>query len=140
MPTASRRPKPLGLFQGKPTPRFCDHLIGFHLIGFQRGEITVREGKGDTDRGTVLPKAVVRPLQEHLRRVQAIHQQHLAGGYGRVEPPHVLARRYPDANREWCWQFLFPQEHRCVNARTGEQGRHHVHESLVQKAVSDRSV
>ena len=56
-------------------------------------------------------------------------------GYGRVELPHALARKYPNANREWRWQFLFPQERRWVNARTGEQGRHHVHESLVQKAV-----
>jgi len=50
--------------------------------------------------------------------------------------PHALARKYPNANRQWCWQFVFPQEHRWVNARTGEEGRHHVHESLVQKAVS----
>jgi site-specific recombinase XerD len=60
----------------------------------------------------------------------------LADGYGRVELQHALARKYPNANREWRWQFVFPQEHRWVNPRTGEQGRHHVHESLVQKAVT----
>ena len=59
----------------------------------------------------------------------------MADAYGRVELPHALARKYPNANREWGWQFVFPQEHRWVNARTGEQGGHHVHESLVQKAV-----
>ena len=104
-------------------------------LDFERGEITVREGKGDKDRVTMLPQAVIAPLQEYLRRVQTIHEQDLADGYGRVELPHALARKYPNANREWRWQFVFPQERRWVNARSGEQGRHHVHESLVQKAV-----
>ena len=104
-------------------------------MNFERGEITVREGKGDKDRVTTMPRAVVHSLQEHLRRVQAVHQQDLADGYGRVELPHALARKYPNANREWCWQFVFPQENRWVNRRTSEQGRHPVHESLVQKAV-----
>jgi integron integrase len=104
-------------------------------LDFERGEITLREGKGDKDRVTTMPRAVVRPLQEHLRRVQVLHQQDLADGYGRVELPHALARKYPNANREWAWQSAFPQEHRWVNASTGEQGRHHVHESLVQKAI-----
>ncbi len=62
-------------------------------------------------------------------------EQDVADGYGRVELPHALARKYPNANREWSWQFVFPQENRWVNARTDEQGRHHVHESLVQKAI-----
>jgi len=104
-------------------------------LEFERGEITVREGKGDKDRVTTMSHAVTRRLQEHLQRVQIIHQQDSADGYGRVELPHALARKYPNANREWCWQFVFPQEHRWVNAKTGEQGRHHVHESLVQKAI-----
>jgi len=60
-------------------------------LDFERGEITVREDEGDKDRVTMLPQAVIRPLQEHLRRVEAIHQQDLAGGYGRVELPHALA-------------------------------------------------
>jgi len=104
-------------------------------LDFERGEITVREGKGDKDRVTMLPQAVSPPLQEHLRAVQRIHEQDVAGGYGRVELPHALARKYPSANREWAWQFVFPQERRWRNNKTGEQGRHHVHESLVQKAV-----
>jgi len=104
-------------------------------LDFERGEITVREGKGDKDRVTIMPRAVVHPLQEHLQRVKAIHQQDVADGYGRVELPHALARKYPKANQEWCWQFVFPQERRWRNSKTGEQGRHHVHESLVQKAI-----
>lgn len=104
-------------------------------LDFERGEITVREGKGDKDRVTMLPQAVIHPLQEHLHRVERFHQQDLADGYGRVELPHALARKYPNANREWCWQFVFPQERRWRNSTTEEQGRHHMDESLVQRAV-----
>lgn len=104
-------------------------------VDLERGEITVREGKGDKDRVTMLPQAVVGPLQGHLRHVKAIHQQDLAEGYGRAPLPHALAHKYRNASREWRWQFVFPQEGRWVNPRTAEQGRRHVHESLVQKAV-----
>ena len=104
-------------------------------LDFERGEITVREGKGDKDRVTTMPRAVVRSLQEHLRHVQAVHQEDLADGFGRVDLPHALARKYPNADREWCWQFVFPQQRRWRNAKTGEQGRHHIDESLVQRAV-----
>jgi len=104
-------------------------------LDFERGEITVREGKGDKDRVTTMPRAVIHPLQEHLRHVQAIHQQDLADGYGRVELPHALSRKYPNANREWGWQFVFPQQRRWRRAKTGEQGRHHIDESLFQRAL-----
>lgn len=105
-------------------------------LDFERGEITVREGKGDKDRVTMLPEVVTRPLHDHLKRVQEIHQQDLSDGYGRVELPHALGRKFPHADREWRWQFVFPQERRWVNWQMGKQGRHHVHESLIQKAVS----
>jgi len=105
-------------------------------LDFERGEITIREGKGDKDRVTTMPRAVVRPLQEHLRRVQVIHQQDMADGYGRVDLPYALARKYPNANREWCWQFVFPQERRWRNAKTGEQGRHHIDESLFSRSLT----
>jgi site-specific recombinase XerD len=59
----------------------------------------------------------------------------VADGYGRVELPYALARKHPNANREWAWEFVFHQEHRWVNAKTDEQGRHHVHKSLLQKAI-----
>jgi integron integrase len=105
-------------------------------LDFHRGELTIREGKGNKDRMTMLPQAVIGPLQQHLRRVESIHQQDLAEGFGRVELPHALARKYPNANREWRWQWVFPQQRRWRNASSGEQGRHHVDESLVQKAIS----
>lgn len=100
-----------------------------------RGENTAREGKGDKDRVTTMPRAIAHPLLEHLEQVKSIHQRDVAGGYGRVELPNALVRKYPNANREWVWQFVFPQEHRWNNAKTGDQGRYHVHESLVQKAI-----
>ena len=84
----------------------------------------------------MMARAVVPPLQVHLRQVQALHQRDLPEGYGRVELPHALARKYPSANRQWRWQFVFPQERRWVNRQTGEQGRHHVRESLVQRAIT----
>ena len=105
-------------------------------LDFGRGEITVREGKGDKDRVTMLPQVVIRPLHDHLKRVQEIHHQDLADGYGRVDLPHALSRKYPNANREWRWQFVFPQKRRWRNQTTGKQGRHHIDESLVQKAVT----
>lgn len=102
---------------------------------FERGEVTVREGKGDKDRITTMPRAIVPPLTEHLQRVRAIHQQNVADGYGRVDLRHALARKYPNANREWCWQFVFSQERRWRNAKTGEQGRHHIDESLFSRSL-----
>lgn len=115
-------------------------LEALHLrikdLDLERHEVTVRGGKGDKDRVTTMPRAASRPLREHLRRVQAIHQQDLADGYGRVELPYALDRKYPNANREWCWQFVFPQQRRWRNPKTGEQGRHHIDESLVQRAIT----
>lgn len=105
-------------------------------LDFERGEITVREGKGDKDRITMLPQAIIRPLQEHLRRVEVLHQQDLTDGYGHVELPHALARKYPNANREWRWQFVFPQERRWQNSKSGEQGRHHIDESLFSRSLT----
>ncbi|EAQ82326.1 Integron integrase [Blastopirellula marina DSM 3645] len=104
-------------------------------LDFERSEITIREGKGDKDRVTTMPRAVVHSLQEHLQRVKLVHEQDVADGYGRAELPHALARKYPNANQEWCWQFVFPQERRWRNSRTREQGRHHIDESLFSRSL-----
>ena len=98
-------------------------------------QVLVRDGKGFRDRRTMLPEAVRGPLQKHLARVRQVHQQDLAEGYGRVVLPSALARKYPNAAAAWGWQWVFPQEQRLVNPATGQQGRHHVDESLVQRAV-----
>lgn len=103
-------------------------------IDFAGGEILVRDGKGAKDRITMLPESLIKPLQEHLRKVKALHEKDLADGWGRVQLPMALDRKYPNAPKEWRWQWVFPQEHRWRNERTGEEGRHHVHETLIQKA------
>ncbi len=76
-------------------------------------------------------------LQDHLKRVKAIHAKDLADGWGRVLLPGALDRKYPNAPREWRWQGVFPQENRWKNTRNGEQGRHHTHETTVQRAVKE---
>jgi integron integrase len=105
-------------------------------IDFSQNEILVRDGKGAKDRVTMLPESLKAPLQEHLKRVQAVHERDLADGCGRVLLPAALDRKYPNAPAEWRWQWVFPQENRWTNTQTGEQGRHHVHESILQKAVA----
>ncbi|MCD6334047.1 MAG: integron integrase [Candidatus Latescibacteria bacterium] len=105
-------------------------------IDFSRNEITVRDGKGAKDRVTMLPQSLKNPLQDHLRRVKAIHGQDLNEGWGRVQMPNALDRKYPNAPTDWRWQWVFPQENRWKNPKTSEEGRHHAHESILQKAVA----
>ncbi len=83
----------------------------------------------------MLPQSAKQPLREHLRRVIIVHQQDLADGYGRVQMPDALARKYPNAPAEWRRQWVFPQERQWVNRQTGAQGRHHLDESIIQRAV-----
>jgi integron integrase len=105
-------------------------------IDFGANQLAVRSGKGSKDRVTMLPQAAKQPLIEHLRRVKTIHERDLAEGHGRVNLPDALARKYRFAAHEWRWQFVFPQRNRWVNQHTGQQGRHHLDESIVQKAVT----
>lgn len=104
-------------------------------LDFQRRELTVRNGKGGKDRRSLLPNRVGQQLQDHLVAVRRVHRQDLAEGYGRVPLPHALGRKYPNAPVEWGWQWVFPQHHRWCDPATGEQGRHHLDPSLIQKAV-----
>jgi integron integrase len=104
-------------------------------VDFARNQIVVRSGKGAKDRVTMLP-VVVRPgLLQHLEVVRQQHQQDLRRGAGWVELPMALARKYPNAGREWTWQWLFPATRIYVDRVTGQQRRHHLHESVVQRAV-----
>jgi integron integrase len=105
------------------------------VLDFERRELTVRDGKGGKDRRTMLPIGVGERLREHLRKVKRLHERDLADGYGRVELPGALRRKYRNADREWNWQWVFPQHQRWRNDETGEQGRHHLDPSLVQKAI-----
>ncbi len=105
-------------------------------LDFDRRQIIVRAGKGDRDRVTVLPRAVVEPLREHLSEVQRIFGRDREVGDVPVTMPAGLERKYPNAPREWGWQYVFP----AVGLTTDDDGRtrrHHVHRSSVQRAVKD---
>lgn len=102
-------------------------------IDFQYRQITVRDGKGEKDRVTVLPDAVASQLRVHLDRAKTLHDSDLAQGLGRVHLPFALAVKYPNANADWGWQWVFPASGLFTNRETGAIGRHHVHESSVQR-------
>jgi len=106
-------------------------------IDFQRDEITVRDGKGGKDRVTMLPAAVKALLQAHLEKVHRQHGKDLARDLGRAPLPDALARKYPGADRQWAWQWVFPASSHYVDAHTGVRHRHHLHESVIQRAVKE---
>ena len=102
-------------------------------LDFTRGEILVRDGKGRKDRRTVLPQSIQETLRRHLVQVQKLHEMDLREGAGRVVLPDALVRKYPNADREWAWQWVFPASRRYREAETGIERRHHLHESAVQR-------
>lgn len=104
-------------------------------IDFERGEITVRQGKGAKDRVTMLPGSMIEGLQTHLKKVRVLHQADLKVGFGRVELPFALARKYPAAAREWGWQYVFPSVKLSRDPRSGEERRHHLYPDHIQRAV-----
>ncbi len=104
-------------------------------VEFERREIIVREGKGFKDRVTMLPEAVIASLKIHLAKVQALHEEDVALGYGEVYLPFALDKKYPNAGREWGWQYIFPSKNLSVDPRSGKTRRHHVDEKGVQRAV-----
>ena len=135
-------------------------------IDFDNHQIIVRDGKGEDDRITTLPDTLIQPMQLHLRYVKAIHEKDLVDGFGSVYLPYALDRKYPNANKEWIWQYLFPASELSKDKRSrtntpspisvlemgegwegvrlemgeGRDGglrRHHLHESTIQKAVKD---
>ena len=132
--------------------RGIHHLIGSLLYGtglrimeamrlrvgdvdFARREILVRNGKGAKDRVTMLSRSVERALLAHLREVRAIHGRDLAAGGGPVHLPHALARKYPNAAREWRWQYVFPAPCISIDPRSGDKSRHHLGDQAFQRAM-----
>jgi integron integrase len=97
--------------------------------------ITVRNAKGNKDRVTMLPQKLVEPLREQLQYARSLHQRDLAGGFGEVELPDALAHKYPNAKTSWAWQYVFPSHKRSVDPRSGREGRHHVYEDSIQRAM-----
>ncbi len=104
-------------------------------VDFGRNQITVRRGKGDKDRATMLPGAIKAELAAHLERARQQHQHDLAQGAGWVELPGALSKKLPSAAREWPWQWVFPATRTYVERESGERRRHHLHETVVQQAV-----
>ena len=106
-------------------------------IDFSANQIVVRAGKGDKDRHTMLPAAVKEPLSKHFETIRRLHQRDLDRGLGRVSLPNALERKYPNAGNEWSWQWVFPATTLFTDRVTGERRRHHLHESVLQKAVKE---
>lgn len=106
-------------------------------VDLAQREILIRDGKGGKDRRAVFPENLIKPMEEHLTMVKALHERDLADGWGRVQLPNALERKYPNAPAQWRWQWVFPQENRWKNTKKGEEGRHHIHETLLQRAVKE---
>lgn len=106
-------------------------------IDFQQNKITVREGKGDKDRVTMLPESLKVQLREHLAKIRQAHEVDLLEGFGNVELPFALDKKYPQADREWKWQYVFPAPKRSIDPRSKIERRHHLDPSALQKAVKE---
>jgi integrase len=106
-------------------------------IDFSYRQVIVRDGEGEKDRINMLPAFVMKPLKDHRIEVQALHRKDLSEGFGRVYLPHALDREYPNANREWIWQYVFPSLKPSADPRSGVDQRHHLDETVLQRAVRE---
>jgi integron integrase len=104
-------------------------------LDFGHHQITVRDGKGRESRVTMLPDTLILPIQTHLTQVRSLHQWDLNHGYGAVELPFALSRKYPNADRDWVWQYVFPSQGLSRDPRSTIVRRHHLHESSLQKSL-----
>ena len=104
-------------------------------VDFARAQLTIRSGKGDKDRATVLPAVLHDGLRTHLRPVRRLHERDIGRGAGYVALPGALERKYPTAARDWLWQWVFPATTTYREPVTGKRRRHHLHETAVQRAV-----
>jgi integron integrase len=104
-------------------------------IDFEYKQIVIRDGKGKKDRIVPLPDRLSHPLQKHLQKVKQLHQEDIEIGFGEVFLPNALARKYPNAAKEWRWQYVFPSGRLSVDPRSGKTRRHHIHESSLQKSI-----
>lgn len=100
-------------------------------------KLVVRQGKGNKDRVTLLPRTLIAPLREHIERLRAMHMADLASGLGEAPLPQALAGKYPNGGNLWAWQFVFPSSQLCRDPYTGRTVPFHVHEKTLQRAVKD---
>ena len=103
-------------------------------------QILVRDGKGEKDRVTMMPEKLVSPLAAHLVRVKSLHTRDLREGYGEVSLPYALARKYPRAGYDWIWQYVFPASHRSPDPETDVVRRHHLYDSVPQRAIREAAL
>ncbi len=106
-------------------------------VDFGSNLIIVRNAKGDKDRSTILPEAVKAQLKKHLEKVKELHKEDIAAGYGEVYLPDALARNYPNAAKEWHWQYVFPSSNLSVDPRSGKIRRHHKSDKAIQSAMNN---
>jgi site-specific recombinase XerD len=106
-------------------------------VDFEMRQITVRDGKGFKDRVTMLPESLIEPLKRHLEKVREIHKQDLQEGFGEVFLPFALERKYPNAGREWGWQYVFPASQRSIDPCSGKERRHHLDKKVLQRVVKE---
>jgi integron integrase len=104
-------------------------------LDFDSGALMIRSGKGDKDRGTILPASLAEDLRAHLERVRSLHAEDLEKGCGAVWMPNALERKYPKAPVEWNWQYVFPAAKLSVDPNSGKTRRHHVSEKALQKVM-----
>src|SRR5690606_34181075 len=104
-------------------------------IDFAMRQIVVRDGKGAKDRVTMLPEKLLSPLHLQLEKAKAVHEADLAAGFGEVSLPYALAQKYPNAPREWGWQYVFPASRRSIDPRSGVERRHHRDPKTLQRSV-----
>ena len=105
-------------------------------VDFDRGEIVVRSGKGDKDRRVPLPRVLVPALRAHLERVRRQFERDLRSGMGGAALPDALSRKIPGGDRDWPWQWVFPATRSYVEKETGVRRRHHLHDTVVQRAFT----
>jgi site-specific recombinase XerD len=112
------------------------YVVGRPLEELERRELLVRRGKAGKDRVTVLPESAREGLAHQLRRAKLLHERDVAGGQGWVELPGGLSAKYPSAARSWPWQWVFPARRTYKDPETGRVQRHHLHESVIQRAMT----
>ena len=104
-------------------------------INFENRQIIVRQAKGDKDRVTALPDKVIPELKQHLNKVYKLHKEDLKRGKGKTKLPYALAIKYPNADKDFYWQYAFPADKFIKDKESGLIYRHHIHESTIQKAI-----
>lgn len=104
-------------------------------IDFQSNQIFIRDGKGEKDRVTILPQSLIKPLKLQMAKARLLHQEDMASGFGEVYLPYALDRKYPNAAKEWGWQYVFPSPKLSIDPRSAKRRRHHISEDVLQKVV-----